>query len=98
MTDVELDERVTALEEDGGNANGNGKNISSNYRATGLPNKRMSFVVWSIVEVSLNKLALWSSVGVYDWTPEWAIIADNVLNNKFGFYPMIKKGYTGYLC
>ena len=29
MTDVELDERVTALEEDGGNTNENGKNISN---------------------------------------------------------------------
>ena len=32
MTDVELDARVTALEEDGGNANGNGKNNMINLK------------------------------------------------------------------
>ena len=36
----------------------------------------MSFVISSIVE-GVNKIALWISVGVGDWTVELAIIACN---------------------
>ena len=37
----------------------------------------MSSIVLSIVQVSVNKIALWISVRVDDWTAETAIIANN---------------------
>ena len=40
----------------------------------------MSVIVPSIVVVSMNKIALWNSVGVDDWTVELTIIASNVLS------------------
>ena len=42
----------------------------------------MSFVVSSIVEVYMNKIALWIRIGVYDWTDERLNPASNV---KFNF-------------
>ena len=38
----------------------------------------MIIAVSSIVGMSMNKIALWISVGVDDWTVEKAIIASNV--------------------
>ena len=35
--------------------------------------------VYCILEMSMNKIALWISVGVHDWTAKRAIIAGNVL-------------------
>ena len=43
-------------------------NITRNYRQTW----QMSFVVSSIVEVSMNKVILWIYVRIYDWTAESA--------------------------
>ena len=37
----------------------------------------MIFVILSIVEVLMNKVALWISVRADDWTTELAIIASN---------------------
>ena len=37
----------------------------------------MTFVVPSIVEVSMNKLPLWINIRANDWTAERAIIANN---------------------
>ena len=37
----------------------------------------MKFIVSNIVDVSMNKMALWISVGVDDWTAKLAIIASN---------------------
>ena len=37
----------------------------------------MIFAVSSIVEVSINKIALWISFRVDDRTAEWAVIASN---------------------
>ena len=39
----------------------------------------MSFVVSSVVEMSVNKIALWISVHVDDWTAELAITAINAV-------------------
>ena len=33
---------------------------------------------YAFLEVSMDKIALWKNVRVYDWTPELAIIASNV--------------------
>ena len=41
------------------------------------------FFVASIVEVSVNNIAFWISVGVDDWTAEWAIIATNAQSSKY---------------
>ena len=49
--------------------------ITSNYRQTCLPNKRLSFVASSIVELSMKSMALKISVCIDDWTAERAIIA-----------------------
>ena len=45
----------------------------------------MSIVVSSIVNVSMNKLALWISVHVDDWTDKRVIIASNVFFNVYHF-------------
>ena len=37
----------------------------------------MNYIVSSIIEVSVNKIALWISVGVDDWTAERVLIASN---------------------
>ena len=37
----------------------------------------MTFVVPSIVEVLMNKIALWISISVNDWTAESEIISNN---------------------
>ena len=37
----------------------------------------MSLIVLGIVKVSMDKTALWISVGVDDWTSESVIIASN---------------------
>ena len=52
---------------------------TSIYHQTWRPHYRMSIVVSSIVEVSMNKIALRLSVGVGDWTVESVIIANNVI-------------------
>ena len=39
----------------------------------------MCFLVPNIAKVSMNKMALWISVGVDDWTAKRAIIASNDL-------------------
>ena len=38
----------------------------------------MIFVVLSIVEVLMNKIAHWISIRFYDWATESAIISSNV--------------------
>ena len=48
--------------------------ITSNYRQT---SRQMSIIVSIIVEVSMNKIALWIHMGVDDWTAERAIIANS---------------------
>ena len=52
--------------------------ITSNYGQYGYPIRKMSFDVSSIFGVSMNKIALWISVRVDDWTAERAIIASNI--------------------
>ena len=42
----------------------------------------MSFVVSSIVEVSVNKIALCINVHSDEWAAEWTIIASNVSSVK----------------
>ena len=42
----------------------------------------MDFVVSSIVEVSMNKIALWIVFLVDDWTAEWAIIVGQFLDKN----------------
>ena len=42
----------------------------------------MSLIVSSIVEVSMNNVALWISLDVQDWTAEIVIIVGNVLEKK----------------
>ena len=72
MTDVELDARVTALEESGGGENGNGQNgklileFSHNYTKLAM----LSFLFWSVVKGKL----LWAKgllppVGIEPATP-----------------------------
>ena len=39
----------------------------------------MGLIVSGIVEVSMNKIALWISVDADDWTAESVIIASNVV-------------------
>ena len=53
--------------------------VTSKYRQILRPNYRMSAAVSSIVEVSIDKLALSISVCVSDWTAELAIIASNAI-------------------
>ena len=43
--------------------------------------QRISFIATSIVEVSMNKIALWISVGLDDWTGESGIIFSNETEN-----------------
>ena len=52
--------------------------INRNYRQTWHLNSRMKIMVSGIVEVSMNKIALWISVRVDDWSAEISIIAMNV--------------------
>ena len=54
-------------------------NITSNYRKIRLPCSPMAFVVPSIVEVLVNKAALWISICVNDWTAKRTIIASSAL-------------------
>ena len=55
----------------------------------------MSFVVSIIIQVSLNKITLWISVGVDDWTAERAIIASYGQVARQDRYARIKRTHTG---
>ena len=48
---------------------------TSNYRRKRRLHGRMSIILSSIIEVSMNKIKLWICVGVDDWTVKRAIIA-----------------------
>ena len=37
----------------------------------------MILAISTVVEVSMNKIELWISVHVEEWTAEWVIIANN---------------------
>ena len=56
--------------------------FTSNYRQTWYPHSGMNIIVSSIVEMSLNKIALWIGVGADDLTAVRAITASNELYSK----------------
>ena len=62
------------------------KCITSNHRQIQPPSYPMTFLVPNILEVLIDKIALWISIRGNDWTAESAITSSNEENlsqNKF---------------